>query len=294
MNDFAVFILSHGRASNIKTLKTLEKGNYRGKWYIVIDNEDDQEEEYRKRYGNHVLQFDKLSVSKTFDTGDTEENRRTIVYARNACFMLAKQVGVRYFLELDDDYTSFEYRWIEGKKLKVKKIKQLDRLFTDMVDFLKDTGALTVAFAQGGDYIGGAKGKNASKPVLRKAMNTFFCDVEKPFQFVGRINEDVNTYTKLGQEGKLILTVTAASIVQTQTQKSAGGMSGVYVDGGTYMKSFYSVMYSPSCVTVAEMGDMHRRIHHHINWRNCTPCILNESYKKGGDSNGKRAKPCSQ
>lgn len=45
MNDFAVFILSHGRAGNIKTLKALENGNYSGKWYIVIDNEDDQAEE---------------------------------------------------------------------------------------------------------------------------------------------------------------------------------------------------------------------------------------------------------
>lgn len=281
MNDFAVFILSHGRAGNIKTLKALENGNYSGKWYIVIDNEDDQAEEYRKRFGNHVLQFDKLAIAQTFDTGDTEENRRTIVYARNACFMLARQVGVRYFLELDDDYTSFEYRWAEGKNLKVRKAKQLDRLFAGMIEFLKATGAVTVAFAQGGDYIGGASGMNARKPVSRKAMNTFFCDVENPFQFVGRINEDVNTYTKLGQEGKLMLTITAASIVQTQTQKAAGGMSGVYVDGGTYMKSFYSVMYSPSCVTISEMGDTHRRIHHHISWRNCTPCILNERYKKG-------------
>ena len=286
IDDFAVFILSHGRAENVKTLKALEKGNYSGKWFIVIDNEDDQENEYRKKYGNHVLQFDKLAASKTFDTGDIEENRRTIVYARNACFGLAKQIGVRYFLELDDDYTSFEYRWIEGEKLKVRKIKQLDRLFEAMIAFLAQSNAVTVALAQGGDYIGGAKGGIAKKPLIRKAMNTFFCDTKKPFQFVGRINEDVNTYTKLGQEGKLLFTITAASIVQTQTQKAKGGMSGVYVDGGTYMKSFYSVLYSPSCVKIAEMGDKHRRIHHHISWRNCTPMIINEKYKKKVGGNG--------
>ena len=38
---FAVFILSHGRANDIKTVDTLKKGNYTGKWYVVIDNGDD-------------------------------------------------------------------------------------------------------------------------------------------------------------------------------------------------------------------------------------------------------------
>lgn len=41
-DDFCVFILTHGRAGNVKTLKMLQKQGYTGKWYCVIDNEDDQ------------------------------------------------------------------------------------------------------------------------------------------------------------------------------------------------------------------------------------------------------------
>lgn len=279
-NDFCVFILSHGRANNVKTLKALQKGNYSGRWYIVIDNEDDQEEEYRKRYPGHVLQFDKLAVSKTFDTADTEENRRTIVYARNACFDLAKEVGCKYFLELDDDYIVFEHKVELEGKLRGIPCCDLDRLFEAMIEYLENSGAVTVAFAQGGDFIGGKNGANAKKELLRKAMNTFFCSVDRPFQFVGRINEDVNTYTRAGQTGQLMLTVTAVSIVQTTTQKNAGGMSGVYIDGGTYLKSFYTVLFSPSCVTINAMGDTHKRIHHNVHWRNCAACILNEKYRK--------------
>ena len=37
--DFAIFILSHGRANNVKTVKTLEREGYTGKWYIICDNE---------------------------------------------------------------------------------------------------------------------------------------------------------------------------------------------------------------------------------------------------------------
>ena len=243
-DDFAVFILSHGRADKIKTLHSLEKGNYTGKTFIVIDNEDETAEEYYKLYGERVVMFDKLEIAKKFDTGDNFNERRTIVYARNACFDIAKKLGLKYFLELDDDYTSFQFRNIKGDKLMVIECRQLDRLFERMIDFLEESNAITVAFAQGGDFIGGANSGTFKKKLLRKAMNTFFCKTENRFNFLGRINEDVNTYTSLGSKGKLLLTVTDVCITQMQTQKNGGGMTDVYLDSGTYLKSFYSVMYS--------------------------------------------------
>lgn len=279
-DDFAVFILTHGRPDKIKTINALKNGNYTGKWYVVIDNEDDTESEYRRLYGDKVIQFDKLAISKTFDTADVSNDRRTIVYARNACFDIAEKIGVRYFLELDDDYTSFQYRYIEGKKLMITNCKQLDKLFEKMIDFLDASGAITVAFAQGGDFIGGANSGTFKKKLLRKAMNTFFCDVNKRFDFVGRINEDVNTYTTLGNIGKLLFTVTDVMIVQTATQTNEGGMTDVYLDSGTYLKSFYSVIFSPQAVKVKEMGAHHKRLHHNIAWNYCAPKILNERYKK--------------
>lgn len=279
-DDFAVFILTHGRPDKVVTLNSLKAGNYSGKWYIVIDNEDDTEGEYRQLYGDRVLQFDKLAVSKTFDTADLSEDRRTIVYARNACFELAKQVGVRYFLELDDDYTSFMYRFPDNGKLGYTTARNLDALFEAMIDFLNASGAVTVAFAQGGDFIGGIDSGTFHKGLLRKAMNTFFCDIEKPFQFVGRINEDVNTYTLLGNQGKLLFTVTHANITQLQTQSNAGGMTDVYLDSGTFLKSFYSVIFSPQAVKIATMGAKHKRLHHKIDWNACAPKILNEKWRK--------------
>ena len=279
-DDFAVFILTHGRPEKVVTLHSLMEGNYSGKWYIVIDNEDDTEAEYRRRFGDRVIQFDKRAIAERIDTADLSQDRRTIVYARNACFDLAKEVGVRYFLELDDDYTSFMYRFPDDGKLGYVNARDLDTLFEAMIDFLDDSGALTVAFAQGGDFIGGLDSGTFHKRLLRKAMNTFFCDVEKPFEFYGRINEDVNTYTLLGNRGKLLFTTTEANITQLQTQSNPGGMSEVYLDSGTYLKSFYTVIFSPQCTKIATMGDKHKRIHHQVNWNACTPKILNEKWKK--------------
>lgn len=148
------------------------------------------------------------------------------------------------------------------------------------INFLDDTGAITVAFAQSGDFIGGKDSKFYHDKVSRKAMNTFFCRVSSPFQFVGRINEDVNTYTSLGSKGKLILTISDASITQVQTQAGKGGMTDVYLDSGTYLKTFYTVIFSLSCTKVGMMGDKHKRIHHMIDWDRCVPKILNEKWKK--------------
>lgn len=279
-DDFAVFILTHGRPDTIHTLDTLKRGNYTGKWYLVIDNEDKQAERYYEKYGKErVIMFDKLAVSKTFDTADLSQERRAIVYARNACFQIAKDLNLKYFVEFDDDYTSIGIRYPKDGKLSQLSCENLDEIFELMVDFLLETDALTVCMSQGGDHMGGLTGR-WKKSILRKAMNSFFCRTDRPFQFLGRVNEDVNTYTLLGSQGQLMMTITDLMLNQMQTQSNAGGMTDLYLDGGTYLKSFYTVLYMPSAVTVQPMGTAHKRLHHKVDWKYCVPLILDERYKK--------------
>lgn len=116
----------------------------------------------------------------------------------------------------------------------------------------------------------------------RKAMNSFICSVDRPFKFVGRINEDVNTYTTLGSRGCLLLQVPQVALNQKQTQKNKGGMTDIYMSQGTYVKSFYTVMMMPSSVKVGVMGHSEetKRLHHVINWNNTVPKILDERFKK--------------
>lgn len=104
--------------------------------------------------------------------------------------------------------------------------------------------------------------------------------MDNPFKFLGRVNEDVNTYTLLGMQGKLFFTIMKLCLTQTTTQQNSGGMTDTYLDNGTYVKSFYSVIYAPSCVTIKLMGNFHPRMHHSINWDCCTPRILDEKIKK--------------
>lgn len=278
---FAVFILTHGRPDNVQTLHLLDRIGWTGPTYLIIDNEDAKGDEYRRRFGDRVIEFDKRAVAQTFDTADTSDDRRAIVYARNVAFDIARDMGLDYFLQLDDDYRNMRWRTVvDGKLTDIPQTVSADALFDAMLDFLDATNADAVAFAQGGDVIGGLGGANWPKGLVRKCMNTIFCRTSRPIGFIGRINEDVNAYVVHGARGRLFLGVMRVQIEQERTQASDGGMSAVYRNAGTYLKSFYTVMMAPSCVTVRGMGVVEQRYHHHVSWDHAVPKILNERYRK--------------
>jgi hypothetical protein len=281
-DNFAAFILTHGRPDRVVTYDTLKKMGYTGRIVILIDNEDDQQQAYQDRFGDQVYVFDKQDMATRMDEGDNFNDRRAIIYARNATFEVAQELGIDYFIQLDDDYTEFRHR-VNGQgnyiNNGVRYIRDLDAVFSAFLEYYKTIPALAIAFGQGGDYIGGEEGGAWKKP-KRKAMNSFFCSTQRPFKFFGRINEDVNTYTNLASRGGLFLTFMNVSLQQLQTQSNTGGMTELYLDSGTYVKSFYSVMYQPSSVKVSILNTLHPRLHHKVSWRYTVPCILSEENKK--------------
>lgn len=280
-NDFAVFILTHGRADNVATMGALKKGGYTGRWYMIIDDEDDSADRYKENFGeDHVIVFNKQNAYDQADTMDNFNNHRAIIYARNESFRIAKELGLKYFLMLDDDYKEIDFRYENNGKLSAKPARNMDHLFEKMLKFLDATGAATVAFAQGGDFVGGLSGGNYKKGLLRKAMNSLFCRTDRPIDFRGTMNEDVTTYTTLGSRGRLFFTLCDMCVIQIPTQSLAGGMTEAYRETGTYVKTFYSVMAMPSCVKVSMMYTSNKRVHHRINWECCAPKILNQRYRK--------------
>ena len=276
MDNFAVFILTHGRPDRVYTYKTLRSHGYTGDIYLVIDDEDETENQYRQLYGDQVIIFSKAEIEPTIDFGDNlYQKRKAVLYARNAVFDIAESIGVEYFLVLDDDYHDFRWKFDQNLEYRDVMAKNLDAIFEAILDYYKSIPALTLALSQSGDFIGGRAGTFGKCVKLkRKAMNAFFCSIKRRFKFFGRINEDVNAYVTLGSRGDLFLTTNHVAVFQKQTQSNPGGLTDIYLDLGTYVKSFYSVMYSPSCVKVAVMGDGHDRLHHRISWNNAVPKIL--------------------
>lgn len=288
-DDFAVLILTHGRAGNVLTYDTLKKHGYTGKIYIIIDDEDDQESLYYEKYGESVVKFCKKQTAKKTDVMTPSKKRNAVVFARNECWRIAGSLKLTHFCVLDDDYKTFGIRYCADNKLREKKIKNLDSVFTAFCEFLDVSGAITVCMAQDGDFIGGAKSGFFKKGLARKAMNVWFMRTDRPFRYMGLTNEDTNMYVTLGGIGKLMFTVTNISVNQIQTQDNPGGLTDIYKQDGTFVKSFYSVMCRPDCVKVAAMGDKYMRMHHNVEWDYCVPKIINQKWKKG-EKHGEQSK----
>lgn len=276
--NFCVFIFSHGRPDNFFTLDTLKKHGYTGPVYVIIDNEDKTAARYYEMFGDKVIVFDKSAVEGSFDVGDNFKDRRAIVYGRNDSFRIARELGYKYFVQFEDDYLSFSYKYFRDGKSVEKKIKSLDACFSYMLKYYAKTPIKCFAMAQGGDFIGyGLLNKDITP---RKVMNTLFCSIDRPFQFVGRMNDDVNTYTESARRGNLFMTFPHVMVHQVETQKAKGGHSDIYKKFGTYVKSFISVMYCPSGVRVRAMNSKHPRLHHSVTWDAVAPCIISEQWRK--------------
>lgn len=277
--DFAIFILTHGRPDKVLTVRTLRRQGYTGRIVILLDNEDDTEPEYRRLFGDQVEVFDRKEVAKHIDPFDNFNNLKSILYARRGAFDVAERLGIRYFTQFDDDYTAFNHRMNGDGSYGTSRIKDMDAVLDAMLDYYEAIPALSIAMAQGGDFIGGAQNPHRKIPA-RKCMNSFICSTDRRFGFYGTLNDDVTSYTLNGSRGGLFLTIKHVSLTQVTSQKTDGGMTEAYKDQGTYVKSFYSVIGHPSSVKVSVMGETHRRIHHEVRWRNTTPYIIPESFRK--------------
>lgn len=281
--DFCLFILTFGRPNACKTLKTLQKSTrFNTDYYLVCSDDDKSLPEYIENFGERVLVFNKKDMLPYIDRGDNFDKFNVILYARNICFTLADMLGYRYFCEFDDDYTEFRHRFHDEDvdSCLSRYITDYDELFRVHLDFFQKTPTKTITISQMGDYIGGWQNGNVRRGYQRKVMNSFFCDIQQPFLFEGTINEDVNFYTQGGRKGEVMFNLFGFGLNQEMTQQNSGGMTEQYLDGGTYLKSFYSVMYSPSCVKVGTISHgKNERYHHRVDGKSAYVKIIDPKYK---------------
>jgi len=283
--EFCVFILSYGRVDNAITYKTLmedKAAKLNQDLYFICSDDDKQLDKYIEKFGDRVLVFNKKAMDPYIDKGDNFNKYNIVLYARNMCFTFAKMLGYRYFLELDDDYDVFGQRiFYDSEKLLQRKITDFDKLFEVHLDFLKSTPSRVISLSQNGDYMGGVGNSYAVRGFQRKVMNTFFCDVHEPFFFDGSINEDVVYYVQAGRLGILNFNLFGYTVNQATTQANAGGLTEIYLEDGTYVKSYYSVMFCPSSVKIGVISSgKNSRLHHSVDGKTTYVQILDEKYHK--------------
>ena len=184
---------------------------------------------------------------------------------------------------VNDSSMTKDEKIAKAKELKAKMIAESHQLAADNKnDTFGKQASTTFQWAKGQLGFEDSTANDAKKMeelnneigLLTNAIDKMAAD--KPIEFKGTINEDLTSSVTEGQRGQIILTSLMNSVVQKETQTNAGGLTEIYLELGTYTKSFYSVMAAPSCVKIASMGDTHLRIHHEVHWKNAVPKIIRE------------------
>lgn len=252
-NDFGLIIISHGRPE-CETVKTLRESGYTGKIYIVVDDEDKTLDRYLEIYGcENIHIFHKY---EWFDVGDNMDSPRTVgVFARNECLKVAREKGLKYYLEMDDDCKGLSFRYNDDGHLRGKKIKHFDSVINAICEYFDESDISGLGFGSAFDYIGGVQAFETS-PVSRLLMNSFFLRADDNIMWLGRNSDDFITVISQQQQGKAWIKFTNIQAVydvwspKKKDKKQQGGSIEIYNSIGAYCLRFYGVIFHPDCYCV--------------------------------------------
>ena len=271
-DDFGVLICSHCRAETMTTHDVLRRQGYTGKIIVVIDDEDEQREEYENRY-ECVEVFCKESEYQKAD-GVIFGKKDSALYARNASYDIAKKYGLVYFAEIDDDMTGFYFRYIEGLTAKSSKAN-LDKLFDAMICFMDSGEISALSLMVQSDYIGGINGRAFQKGLLRAITGGFvILKTERRISFLSCMNEDYATSFVCGQKGGLLLRVDAGMVLSQKLRCNTGGDELLYKEMNLFSRAFVLCIVRPDCMKVDSKNEAR------VKWDVAVPMIMSERWRK--------------
>ena len=181
INNFAIFILTHGRPNNQKTLDALLLSGYTGEYYLVVDNLDKTKDDYIKKYGKKVIVFDKVEYVEKTDTGLITPMINFAVFARNAIETIAKNMGYKYFGMFDDDISKFRFRYEESGRLTSLSVQNMDEVLKTYIEYMRNGKIACVSFGVVTQYIGGINRFRQRVPdnnSLRMCFNAYIRDAD--------------------------------------------------------------------------------------------------------------------
>lgn len=244
--DFAVFIISHERADRVETYDMLRDAGYTGKIYVVVDDEDVEFNQYKRRFGDYLLKYSKM-VYRDITEVCTKVNG-CATYARNAVEDIAKLLNLKAFMVADDDLLRLRYRYDDNGILRSLAIKSnLDAIIDAYLEFILDNGVACVSFGTANIYMKGIKPEVVSNN--RIPFNCFIRNAEFRWTWKADIYEDAVTSILESWNGDFAMQLPFVQCDMCPMDAGAkGGMTGIYTSISNYEKNFPVLIYAPSCV----------------------------------------------
>ena len=270
--DFAIFILTHGRPNKQYTNHALDKAHYTGKRIMLLDDEDDTVKEYKENYPDvEIILFDKQSYIDTSDTGTNKDQRKCILYAKNAANDIAKDLGFSSYVVADDDIIRFRHRWKQDDGVTyTQEVKNMDAVIEAYIEFLLSGNISALSFGDARLYMGG-------KLLLgRIPYNFVFRNTAMQFEWRSAMYEDTVTPVVETINGTYTLGLPNIQFDMKQCDNNAeGGMSDVYAKMSIYERAFTAFMYHPPGIEIANNS-----VGFELIKNNVFPNLISTAFKK--------------
>lgn len=281
-DDFAVFITTHGRPNQQKSLDWLLSHGYTGKWFLVVDDLDDTRGSYVEKYRDHVLIFDKMKYWQELDTFNNRQHLAAVLYARQAVEDFARDMGLSAFCVMDDDISRFAARVpLQTGKLVRNLNVSADKFMSAYVDFV--LGANIASLCPGTQNMYMANSCKLLEDLPGKGSNAFFRNVAIPVQWMSAMNEDLITCIDYNKRGVLMCSALLICCESSNagTGKTSGGMHELYKVMSSYERTFYAVMVDPAR-TFLKLSQTKSETKFGIarKWSAGDPCIIGERWRK--------------
>lgn len=209
-NDFAVFITSYKKANDIVTIDSLLNAGYTGDWYVIVEDNDPELEEYKNSIPKEkLLLYNKKEQSKYYDSYDNFHILNTNLNSLSVVSYFAKKLGYKYFYIAEDDYEGFYYKKrIIKNKVVFKKLKNIDDIFEISIDFLNSNDKINcLSFTPIKTTTIGNADFFSDSFFNYLNYNGWLCDIDKPIKFKGTICNDTLTFMNNYKQGHMSFTL---------------------------------------------------------------------------------------
>lgn len=271
-----ILIPSYHRPYNIKTAKYfLKKGWDPKKIHIVIDDEADDRVDYENEIellGCNLHIFNMAEARARFDyVHRPSVSRRSAGQARNMFYDLVKDLGIDFYLVIDDDTTNYQVRPY-AVYTRSASGEDLVNVFDAIKEFMLKRKIGVFGLSQTGDMF--------AVPYLNvlrnKVMNTTFINTKYIYRGERGIQDnDTSQFVGIMNEGYFTGSLASGLVLaQTASAKQDGGLTDLYRENKLLNKSLVTPIQFPTAIHAEKQQKNGGRLHHKINARYLYPKIL--------------------
>ena len=271
-----ILIPSYHRPYNVKTAKYfLKKGWDPKKIHIVIDDEADDRVDYENEtelLGCNLHIFNMAEARARFDyVHRPSVSRRSAGQARNMFYDLVKDLGIDFYLVIDDDTTNYQVRPY-AVYTRSAKGEDLVNVFDAIREFMLKRKIGVFGLSQTGDMF--------AVPYLNvlrnKVMNTTFINTKYIYRGERGIQDnDTSQFVGIMNEGYFTGSLASGLVLaQTASAKQDGGLTDLYRENKLLNKSLVTPIQFPTAIHAEKQQKNGGRLHHKINARYLYPKIL--------------------